>query len=306
MHNLIFASILFFLVSCSEKKHEHSEVNLPPEPITVATSDYELFIPKQQDGLLILFPCFPCNAANTRTEFDIVDLAMANNISVLLMNFNQRLWLSENENRDLEKILLEAVSQNSISTDNTYMGGFSGGGNVSLLLTDYLKSKDSPIQMKGVFIVDSPVDLLELYENAQRTIKKNFSAVALQEANMLVERFDSEFGLGDTALVNFTKRSPYLSRTHSTHNLSNLDQVEVRLYSEPDTAWWRINRQATYDEMNASYIEKLARDLGKMYGEDKVSYIKTKNRGYRANGNRHPHSWAIVDEMDLVNWILSK
>ena len=36
----------------------------------------------------------------------------------------------------------------------------------------------------------------------------------------------------------------------------------------------------------------------------KIEYIETQNRGYRANGVRHPHSWAIVDENELIKWIL--
>ncbi|MFT6940211.1 MAG: hypothetical protein ACJASN_001702 [Cyclobacteriaceae bacterium] len=40
--------------------------------------------------------------------------------------------------------------------------------------------------------------------------------------------------------------------------------------------------------MNAYYVEQLAHDLGKLYGEGNVTYVKTENRGYRANGDRHP------------------
>jgi hypothetical protein len=255
--------------------------------------------------LLVLFPCFPCNAENTRIEFDIIDVAIDNNITVLLMNFNQHLWLSSAEKSDLEVILTKAVREHNVNTDNTYIGGFSSGGNVSLLLADYLMSKESTIQPKGLFIVDSPIDLLALYETAQQTIKRNFSDIAIQEANWIVETSKADFGVGDTALSNYEKKSPYLSKTNSTKNLSHLSGVKIRLYSEPDTAWWKDNRQAEYKNMNAFYIEQLANDLSGLYGEDKVKYIKTKNRGYRANGDRHPHSWAIVDIKDLVSWILT-
>ena len=117
---------------------------------------------------------------------------------------------------------------------------------------------------------------------------------------------DSDFGIGDTAFNNYENSSPYLSKTHSTNNLLNFSGLKIRLYSEPDTAWWRENRQAEYENMNAHYIEQLSYDLNKLYGEEHVNYIRTKNRGYRANGDRHPHSWAIIDEKDLVKWMLTK
>ncbi len=307
MNRLLIISILFVLGACSTNKDvKQEEQKTNPEPTNVVSENYELIIPEKQDGFLILFPCFPCNAENTRTEFNIIDIASSNNITVLLMNFNQHLWLSDSEKKYLEELIMNTVNENDINIDNTYIGGFSSGGNVALLLTDYLKSTESLIQPKGLFITDSPVDLLGLYENAQKNIEKNFSEPAVQEANWIVEMFDPEFGIGDTALINYENKSPYFSKTNSTKNISNLNDVKIRLYSEPDTIWWKQNRQAEYEDMNAYYVAQLANDLGKLYGAEHVTYIKTENRGYRANGDRHPHSWAIVDERDLVNWILTK
>lgn len=307
MHRLLIIALLFALGACSiNRDSAQKEEKTNPKLITVVSENYELIVPEKQEGFLILFPCFPCDAENTRTEFDIIDIASANNITVLLMNFNQHLWLTDSEKKDLEEIILIAVEQNDIDIANTFIGGFSSGGNVALLLTDYLKSKESSIQPKGLFISDSPLDLFGLYENAQKTLKENFSEPAVQEAKWIVEKFDTEFGTGDTAYINYENKSPYLSKTNSTKNISNLKDLEIRLYSEPDTLWWKQNRNAEYEDMNAYYIEQLANDLGKLYGEEHITYIKTVNRGYRANGDRHPHSWAIIDEKDLVNWILSK
>jgi len=304
MNHLLIISILFVLGACSTSKDVKQEIN--PEPTNVVSENYELIIPKKQEGFLILFPCFPCNAENTRTEFNIIDIASTNNITVLLMNFNQHLWLSDTEKKDLEEIIMNAVKQNDINIDNTYIGGFSSGGNVALLLTDYLKSTESIIQPKGLFITDAPVDLLGLYENAQKNIKKKISEPAVQEANWIIEMFDAEFGIGDTSLINYESKSPYFSKTNSTKNIAHLNNIKIRLYSEPDTLWWKQNRQAEYEDMNAYYLEQLANDLTELYGDKNITYIQTENRGYRANGNRHPHSWAIIDEKFLVNWMLTK
>ena len=307
MNRLLIISILFVSgVLLPEKEVKQGEKKKNPKSTIIVSKNYELIIPKKQDGFLILFPCFPCNAENTRTQFNIIDITSDNNITVLLMNFNQHLWLSDSEKKDLEKIIMDAVIQYDIKIDNTYIGGFSSGGNVTLLLTDYLKLTNSSIQPTGLFIADSPVDLLGLYENSQKAIEKNKSELAVQEANWLIEMFNLEFGTGKTSFTNYENKSPYFSKTNSTKNMSNLNGLKIRLYSEPDTLWWKQNREAEYEDMNAYYIEKLTNDLEKLYGVENVTYIKTENRGYRANGNRHPHSWAIIDEEDLVNWILTK
>ena len=304
---ILIISILFVFGACIPNKDvKQDEKKKNPKTTNFVSENYELIIPNKQDAFLILFPCFPCNAENTRTQFNIIDIATANNISVLLMNFNQHLWLSNSDKKDLEKIIMDAVNQYAIKIDNTYIGGFSSGGNVTLLLTDYLKLTESSIQPKGLFITDSPVDLLGLYESSQKAIKKNISVPAVQEASWIVEMFNLEFGTGDTSFTNYENKSPYFSKTNSTKNISNLNDLKIRLYSEPDTLWWKQNRQAEYEDMNAYHLEQLANDLGKLYGVEHVTYIETKNRGYRANGNRHPHSWAIIDEKDLVNWILTK
>ena len=307
MKHLFNILILFILGACSINENSNQEgQSVGAGPTNIVSENYELSIPTKQDGFLILFPCFPCDAENTTSEFNIIDLANSNNITVLLMNFNQHLWLSDAEKKELEEIITNAVKQNGINTDNTYIGGFSSGGNVSLLLTDYLKSSESSIQPKGVFIVDSPIDLLGLYDNAQKNIEQNFSEPAVQEANWIVKMFVPEFGIGDTALINYKNKSPYTSKTKSIKNIDNLNDLKIRLYSEPDTLWWKQNRRAEYEDMNAFYIEQLAFDLKKRYGEEQVTYIKTENRGYRANGERHPHSWAIIDKKDLVHWMLTK
>tara|TARA_B110000483_G_scaffold125013_1_gene150334 strand:- start:3263 stop:3418 length:156 start_codon:yes stop_codon:yes gene_type:complete len=48
-------------------------------------------------------------------EFNIVDLAIENNIAVLLMNFNQHLWLSETEKKELDEVINTTVGQNNIN-----------------------------------------------------------------------------------------------------------------------------------------------------------------------------------------------
>ncbi|MFS4493882.1 hypothetical protein [Maribacter sp. 2308TA10-17] len=62
---------------------------------------------------------------------------------------------------------------------------------------------------------------------------------------------------------------------------------------------------AGYEQMNAFYIKKLSERLLEKEFEH-VEYIPTINKGYRANGERHLHSWTIVDKDGLINQILTK
>ena len=296
MRILLFC-ISIILTSCTDSPNS-KELSKP-----IITADYELSIAPKQKALLILFPCLPCDAQNTNTEFDIDAACRAKNISVLRMNFNMHLSMTEEEKATISSLLISTLEEHNIPMNNTFIGGFSSGGNVTLLISDYLKTENLSLQPKGVFIVDSPIDLYQLYTVAQANIKENYSEVSVTEAKWIIERFNTQFGSPDTAMGAYIQNSPYIAATHSPLNTSHLRDLKVRLYTEPDTAWWQENRHVTYEQINAYALANLAQDL-KNAGAKGVEYITTKNKGYRANGDRHPHSWSIVDKAELISWIL--
>jgi hypothetical protein len=39
-------------------------------------------------------------------------------------------------------------------------------------------------------------------------------------------------------------------------------------------------------------------------GNKKAEFINAYGKGYRIEGNRHPHSWSIVEPIGTINWIL--
>lgn len=270
---------------------------------THQTDDYELLIPKaKQTGVLLLFPGFPETPDVVKREFKIVAPAMEAGVAVALMKFNRKLWLEEDEKVKLAATINQMFEENELEKENVSIGGFSSGGTISLLISDYLVASESSVQPEGVFVIDSPVDLLGLYENSQRNIQRNFSSVSVQESQMIVSMLESAFGKPEAGIAAYEVHAVYTGKTHNTKNVSHLKDIELRFYTEPDTVWWKQNRQNDYEDMNAYFIKQLTDDLAKEFG-DNVTYIPTENRGYRANGDRHPHSWSIVEVDDLMRWM---
>ena len=290
---LIVVTILF---SC---KSSISEVN------HIIDKEFEIYKVSNSKATLVLFPCFPCDIENTKNEFPIIEEANKKGVSVILMNYNFKLYLKDSELQNLTKHFNSIFKNNKLSTDNVYIGGFSGGGNVTLLLSNYLIKEENSIQPKGVFIVDSPIDLLGLYKVAEKNIISNFSSESVQEANWIIDKFNSEFGNPKDSISLYKKLSPYTLETNTISNVENLKKLKIRLYTEPDFDWWLKNRKNQKDEINSYFIEQLYNDL-KIKGFQKIELINTKNKGYRADGTRHPHSWAIVDKENLLNWVLEK
>lgn len=300
-----FISILIVFFSCTEKKTA-SDQNLDKEKevLELIKEDYELNQSTQTlKSVLVLFGGYPETTADIKREFEILDIAKENDIAVLFMNFNQTLWLEEIEKQRLAEDLQNIFHENELATDNIYFGGFSSGGNVALLISDFLSQQNSKIAPKGVFAIDSPIDLLALHKSSKKNIERNFSEISVKESSWIIETLEEQLGNPLKTISNYEKYSVYTSETNNFDNIKNLKTTKLRFYSEPDTLWWKENRMADFDQMNAFYLERLS-VLFKKSNFKQVEYIATQNRGYRANGERHPHSWAIVDQKDLINWMM--
>lgn len=296
--------ILLGLVCCKENKQQ---TNKQPEFVRIVEEAYELYQPgKQTQAVLVLFGGYPEVARDIKREFEILEIAQANDIAVILSNYNQKLWLEESEKHLLATSLQQIFEDHQLPTDQIFIGGFSSGGVVSLLISNYIVGlKQFYIDPKGVFIVDSPIDLAALYASSEKNIARDFSKVSTQESQWLLETLGNKFGKPESSIDNYEDNAVFTFSTNHTSNLNNLINTKIRLYTEPDTLWWKKHRMADYEQTNAFYIQKLSECL-KNQGFQNVEYIPTINKGYRANGERHPHSWSIVEKKDLINWILSK
>ena len=265
------------------------------------TADYDLVIPPEPKALLILFPCFSCDAADTRTESRIADTASANGIAVLMMNFNRHIMMSEAEKQEVIGTIAGAVKEHNVDASNTFIGGFSSGGNVSVLLAKELSRAPRPgIGLKGVFAVDSPLDLMHLYNCSKLDLAKTTFPEYKEEARMVAALLDSTLGSPTDSLVNYERSAPLLN---SAASVAPLKDLPIRFYTEPDTAWWRANRDDGYEQLNAFALKRI-HDTLQAAGNSRADYITTEGRGVQ-HGNRHPHAWSIVDEQELVQWILS-
>jgi len=290
-------------ISCKGQSEKNNRTEKPKSEI-IKTSEFELIKVENQKGLLILFPCFPCDAENTLSEFKIEEISVKNGFSVLAMNLNQHLYLNQKEKQELAEQLTKIVLEQNLSKKNIFIGGFSSGGNVSLLISNYLLKNESQIQPKGVFIVDSPIDFLGLYKTAEKNLKLNFSELSVQESTWIKNMFDKEFGNPTNGIINYEQNSPYTFETQNIDNLKGLEKLKIRFYTEPDKKWWSENRKNDFEDLNAFYIQKLSEKLKTEFGKNNIELINTENRGYRVNGERHPHSWSIVNEKDLISWML--
>jgi hypothetical protein len=296
--------ILTIWISCKSEKKKGLKKEIKIE--TIISENFEIIKPTENSkAVLILFGGYGEKPADIKREFEISEIAKNNQISLIFMNYSNKLWLEENEKMNLAKLLQNTLEKHNLNKNDIYIGGFSSGGIVSLLISNYITGmKQFYIDPKGVFIVDSPIDLLGLHKASKKNIERNFSDIAVQESNWIIDKFDKKLGNPKNGISNYEKHSVYTLESNYTKNLKKLKNTKIRLYTEPDIDWWKKNRMADYEQTNAFHINKLSESL-KDLGFKSVEYIPTKNKGYRANGERHPHSWSIIDKENLIDWILN-
>jgi hypothetical protein len=294
--------LLILLVSCESNKTSNSaEEN---QIITVANSKYELFRAPESKALLILFPGGATSRTETKNEFKMIWEAPQKGISVLLMDFKGRLWIEDKDAEQLTVDITEVIEEHNLNTDNIFIGGMSIGGTVALSLSNFLSKSDSTFKVKGVFAVDAPIDLYALYKSAQKDLlRKDFSGTRLAEPKFIVRHFEDTFGEGESLLESIQKVSPVTMAKENIENISNLKEIKLRLYTEPDTLWWKENRQTDFESTNAYVLQQTTTVLTKN-DWNQVELIETKDKGYRFDGKRNPHSWSIVDVKNLITWIL--
>ncbi len=304
--NLGILLIFVIFVSCKITEKEKTGNSVKIKFQEIKKTEYELSKPVDDiRSVLVLFGGYPEKADVIKREFNILEIAKENRIAVVFMNYNQKLWLEENEKQKLAEQVQNIFLENKLPTNNVYIGGFSSGGNVAILVSDFMAQQNLDISPKGVFIVDSPVDLAALYKSSEKNIKRNFSEPSVQESSWLLETLQMQFGNPNSNILKYEEYSIYTAKTNNIDNLKYLMNTKIRFYTEPDTLWWKENRMADYDQMNAYYIKRLSERLKRAHFSH-VEYIPTINKGFRANGERHPHSWTIVDKKKLIDWMLNE
>lgn len=159
------------------------------------------------------------------------------------------------------------------------------------------------MSFKGVFAVDSPVDLPDIWEYFQREIKKNYAEAGVIEAKAVSEKMMKEIGTPDSNPKKYNELTPFNHRLTTPGNERFLKDIAVRFYEDVDVEWLLKERRRSLFDSNALSASELINRLLLM-GNHRAEFVSSKRPGKRSNGIRHPHSWTIVDEIDCIQWIV--
>ena len=153
---------------------------------------------------------------------------------------------------------------------------------------------------KAVYSVDGPVDLENIYKLFQRGLESNPAAVEPKYGINEFQRFIG--GTPEQFHAKYVYYSAFSKSEKDGGNAKFLKNVPTRIYNDVDVNWWLANRGQDLYDMNALDQSAMINLLNKM-GNKNAEFVNAFGKGYRLEGNRHPHSWSIVDAVECLNWI---
>jgi len=258
-------------------------------------------------GAIVLFDGYGGDAVSFLAETKIHNVASVNDLMTICIPVGNHLFLDDEHMRIIMRILNEVAKKYNIKNDRFAMGGFSAGGVIALRYTElcYEHPEEFEIQPRALFSADSPVDLPGLYESSKKELANKSNGWWLGEARMIIDSFNIKLGGGPDRLPDFSKVTPFDQRDSLPGNEKWLVKVPYRTYHDVDVEWQIKNRQRSIYEMNMLNASELIRRL-QQEGNDQAEFVASKIPGRRSSGQLHPHSWNIIDEIDLVSWVKEK
>lgn len=297
----LFLIILIFSLNICGQKTEKIQLE--------NADDYYLkIVPKNNPkAILFLFHGGGENPEDVLKQITLPKLAVKNDFLVVLPYFSNGSTKMFEEINTVSTLASQLMKEYKISNDKIVLGGFSGGGMLSITFTERaVRDKNTSFIPKAIFAIDVPLDYEQMYERAQRELKRNYSEIGVSEAKWVINDFNTTFGGGPAEFPDeYEKYSMYTYRKEDGGNAKYLINTPIRIYTEPGVEWQLKNRHRDLYDLNCTNISAMI-NLLQLRGNKKAEVITTFNKGKRLNGTKHPHSWSIMDSNDTMSWLIKQ
>jgi hypothetical protein len=305
---LIILTFLLFGINCNGQQvyNPKMEKVFLDEKDTTKYCYTILYPPKLPwTGYIFLIPGFGETAENVLQQTDLPNKLALNGILTIIPTFQDGVLsfgVDRLSQQTFDRILKDVTSKHQLIDKKFYVGGFSIGGSCAIKYAE-----NAAIKPTAVFAIDPPLDLERFYKSAKRDIRLSKEGEANEEYVYMIDRLEKETGGNPTThLAEYYKISPYSFSDTTQTEIIKLLNIPLRIYTEPDINWWLKERGADFSSINATECSAMINELNRL-GNQNAALLTTQNKGYRKPDNRrHPHSWSIVDNDELIKWLLKQ
>jgi hypothetical protein len=293
----------------------------PATPMPLRASDtpatvsdiYRLYHPSGDVGaVLVLLPgfgggvsSFDLSSGSTPSTLP-TRLAAHGVLTVVAVPNSHTLYASEESTGALDALLSAVFLQYRIGSVPVAIGGFSAGGTGAVRYVQSCAQQKcrAVSEVAAVFAVDAPLDFERLYRSSRLVIERAAPRSNVAEERMIVQMLETSLGgPPENARPAYLKHSAVVASAPDGGNAVLLQTTPIRLYTEADVHWWMDERNLDLYGMNVVDHAALI-NLLRIFGNDDAELVITTGRGYQPDGRRHPHSWSIVDEAELAEWLI--
>jgi hypothetical protein len=238
-------------------------------------------------GLVVLLPYYGSDA-NEFLSAALPTLLTKKNVATMTVSASG--YLVDDDLVTLRRLIGEVNLELNIPAGSLAVGGISAGGTGAVRYAEYCSSGrcDARSRPVAIFSVDAPLDFESWWNREKLNLRRGNPKSSLEESQAILDVLRSVMGGSPNQVRQlYRSRSPFLASEKGGGNAYLLKDVPIRLYTEPDVVWMIDN------------VLQL-----RALGNTKADLITTTSKGFRPPGTRNPHSWTIVDEPELADWIL--
>lgn len=280
------------------------EVNIPAEP-----PGYTLVKPVIRTQGVIVFFGSGRDTADAGYEMRLYTAANQQQVATLYVTTGNPLEFLFDSSRyeQLDRYIGQAIDKYDLPADRMLFAGMSLGGTRALKFAQWCAAGHSRYDLlpRAVAICDAPLDFFRFHQQGARAIRLDTNPVSVNEAYWVNHQLEQNLGgTPEEVPKAYRAYSPYVYEIPMHEAIHLLKNMAIRAYTEPDVDWWIAYRQKAYYSINAPDAAALVNDLTYL-GNDEVELITTTKKGFHPDGSRHPHSWSIVDNAELVSWFLN-
>jgi hypothetical protein len=305
---ITFLTFSLFAISCNAQKTTNPKIEKVYLDNTDTTKNcYTMIYPPKLPwtGYIFLIPGFGETAERVLQQTDLPRKLALNGILTIIPIFQDGVLsfgVDSLSQQSFDRVLKDVTSKHKLIDQRFYVGGYSIGGSCTIKYAE-----NAIVKPVAIFAIDPPLDFERGYNSAKRDVRLSKENEASQENIYIINRLEKETGGSPaTNLLEYYKFSPYSFTDTTQSAIKKLTNVPLRIYTEPDINWWIKERRADLTSMNTTECSAFINELN-MLGNSSATLITTQNKGFRKPDNiRHPHSWSIVDNEELIKWLLEQ
>lgn len=264
---------------------------------------YRLYKPTDPPrGLVVMLPYYGSDA-NEFSSASLPGLLAKKHIATMVVSASG--YLVDDDVTTLKALIDEVIQKLNIPAGSLAIGGISAGGTGAIRYSEYCISApcEARFRPSAIFSVDAPLDFESWWNRLTLNLRRGDPKSGLGESEAILDALRSALGGSPTQVPQaYRLRSPFLASEMNGGNAHFLKDVPIRLYTEPDIVWMIESLGLDYYTINAVDQAALVLQL-RALGNTKATLITTTGKGYRPPGTRNTHSWSIVDEPELADWI---